>query len=73
MESQFNQTNIAILSPALPPADPSSPNLPLNVISAVVLGLFLGFVAAGIAELANPRVETGRYRHRYMEEPLTQP
>ena len=42
MESQFNQTNISILSPAFPPSKPASPNVPLNMLSAVVLGLFLG-------------------------------
>jgi polysaccharide biosynthesis transport protein len=72
MQSQFNQTNIAVLSPAMPPARPSSPNLPLNVASAVVLGLFLGGVAAAFAELLSPRVETSPTRRRYVREQMTQ-
>ncbi len=72
MQSQFNQTNIAILSPALPPAEPSSPNLPLNLVSAALLGLFLGGLAAAVAELMNPRVqeEPPRTRPRYAREPM---
>lgn len=73
MQSQFNQTNIAILSPALPPAEPSSPNLPLNLASAALLGLFLGGLAAALAELMNPRVdERAPVRRRYAREPMAE-
>ncbi len=72
MESQFNQTNIAVLSPAFPPAEPSSPNVPLNMISAVVLGLFLGLVAAFMAEMSNPRTPSMRLRRQFVEEPITE-
>ncbi|MEX0707135.1 MAG: GNVR domain-containing protein [Woeseia sp.] len=41
LESQFNQTNISILSAALPPDEPSSPNLALNLAGAGLLGLAL--------------------------------
>ena len=72
MDSQFNQTNIAVLSAAFPPAEPSSPNVPLNMISAVVLGLFLGLVAAFMAEMANPRTPSMRLRRQFVEEPITE-
>ncbi|HET7203589.1 MAG TPA: GNVR domain-containing protein [Steroidobacteraceae bacterium] len=72
MESKFNQTNIAILSPAFPPVEPSSPNVPLNMISAVVLGLFLGLVAAFMAEMSNPRTPSMRLRRQFVEEPITE-
>jgi succinoglycan biosynthesis transport protein ExoP len=72
MESQFNQTNIAVLSPAFPPDEPSSPNVPLNMISAVVLGLFLGLVAAFTAEMMNPRTPSMRLRRQFVEEPITE-
>jgi len=70
MESQFNQTNIAILSPATPPSEPSSPNIPLNMISAVVLGLFLGVVGAVLSEMANPKVRRVWTNSRFLGEPL---
>lgn len=60
MESQFNQTNISVLSPAIAPAQPSSPNVPLNMMSATVLGLILGLVVAVTAEMFNPRVRPAR-------------
>lgn len=41
LESQFNQTNISILSAAMPPDDPSSPNMALNLAGASFLGLAL--------------------------------
>ena len=55
MESQFNQTNIAVLSPALTPIQPVSPDVVLNMISATVLGLILGLAVALAAELVSPR------------------
>jgi succinoglycan biosynthesis transport protein ExoP len=55
-QSQFNQTNIAVLSPAVQPQDPASPNILLNMISATVLGIILGIGAALGAEMINPQV-----------------
>jgi polysaccharide biosynthesis transport protein len=55
-QSQFNQTNIAILSPAAAPDDPASPNVLLNMVSAVLLGIILGLSAALGAEMINPKV-----------------
>lgn len=70
MESQFNQTNIAVLSPALPPTKPSSPNVLLNMISAVAVGLFLGLVLAMLAEMANPKARSLQIQRRFIGEPL---
>jgi uncharacterized protein involved in exopolysaccharide biosynthesis len=72
MESQFTQTNIAILSPAFPPAEPATPNVPLNMISSVVLGLFLGLLAAFGAEMLSPRTPSMRLRRQFIEEPVTE-
>jgi uncharacterized protein involved in exopolysaccharide biosynthesis len=72
MESQFNQTNIAILSPATPPSAPSSPNIPLIMISSVVLGLFLGIVGAVVAEMINPKVRRVYSHSRFLGEPLVE-
>jgi succinoglycan biosynthesis transport protein ExoP len=72
MESQFVQTNIAILSPATPPSQPSSPNVPLNMISAIALGLFLGIVGALISEMVNPKVRRVWTPNRYLGEPIVE-
>jgi uncharacterized protein involved in exopolysaccharide biosynthesis len=58
MESQFNQTNISVLSPAIPPQAPSSPNVMLNMLSAIFLGLLLGLGLAVSTEMLNRRIRT---------------
>lgn len=58
LESQFNQTNIAVLSPAVAPGRPFSPNIALNMISAVFLGLFLALAIAVLIELMHRRIRT---------------
>lgn len=58
LESQANQTDIAILTPATPPAKPSGPKILLNAALSVVLG---GLLALGVVqgmELANRRLRT---------------
>ena len=40
----------------MPPQDPASPNVLLNMVSATVLGLILGVGAAMAAEMINPTV-----------------
>lgn len=56
LESQFNQTNIAVLNTATPPSSPSSPNVFLNIVSALFLGGVLGFVLAFAFELLDRRI-----------------
>ena len=58
LESQFNQTNVAILSPAVVPGKPFSPNVALNMLSAVFLGLLLAIAIAVVIELTHRRVRT---------------
>lgn len=58
LQSQFNQTNIAILNPAVPPLKPDSPNVVLNMAAAVFLGLALGIVLAVVLELTKRRVRS---------------
>ena len=56
LESQTNQTNIAVLSPAIPPIDPAFPKLPLNVALSIVLGTMLGVGFALMREMLDRRV-----------------
>jgi chain length determinant protein EpsF len=60
LESQSSQTNIAILSPAVPPVDPSFPRLTLNVILSIVLGLLLGLGVALLMELLSRRIRSAQ-------------
>lgn len=58
MESRSTLTDIAVLNPAVAPLKPSSPNLLLNILMAIVLGLLLATAFAWLAELFDRRVRT---------------
>lgn len=60
MESHADQTAVSVLSAAVVPLTPSSPNLPLNVALSVILGTLLGIGLALIKEMLNPRVRSER-------------
>ncbi len=58
LQSQLNQSNIAVLNSALPPAFPARPNVLRNIMLATVLGAML---AAGLAlsiELFDRRIRS---------------
>lgn len=58
LESQSQQTNISVLSPAVEPVKPSSPKILLNTLLAVFLGTLLGVGAALAMELADRRIRS---------------
>ncbi len=58
IESQTSQTNISLLNPAVPPADPSKPRVLLNVLVSIFLGTLLGVGLALVLELMNRRVRS---------------
>lgn len=56
LESETNQTNIAVLKTATPPVEPSSPRTILIVIQAIFLGIFFGIGTVIVLELRNRRI-----------------
>lgn len=56
LESQSTQSNVSVLSPAVAPIKPSSPNVLLNTALSVVVGLLLGTGIALLLELRDRRV-----------------
>ncbi len=56
LESQFNQTNIAVLNTASIPEKPSSPKEFVNMALGLILGLVLGIGTTIILEVFNRRV-----------------
>ena len=58
LESQATQTNVAVLSPAVEPIDPSFPKWPLNLALALFLGTMLGVGVALLMEMLDQRVRT---------------
>ena len=56
LESQTTQSNVALLTSAEPPLEPSSPKILLNALLAVALGGLLAVGGALLLELMNRRV-----------------
>ncbi|WP_305821848.1 chain length determinant protein EpsF [Massilia brevitalea] len=58
IEAQSEQSDIAVLNPAVPPAEPSGPRILLNTLVAVLLGTVLGVGLALLLELLNRPVRS---------------
>lgn len=56
LESQFNQTNVAVLNPAKVPVQPTSPSLSMNLAAATALGLIFGIGLALLSEALDQKV-----------------
>lgn len=70
IESQSNQTNIAVLNPANPPADPSKPRIWLNIMVSVFLGALLGVGLALVLELSNRKIRSADDLNETLDVPL---
>lgn len=58
LEAQSIQTNIAVLTPAIAPLEPSKPNLLINTVVAVFIGFLLAVGVALFQELGQRRVRS---------------
>lgn len=58
IEGQSNQSDIAVLNPAVPPTEPASPRVLLNVILALFLGTMLGVGFGLVSEMLDRRVRS---------------
>ncbi len=58
LEKQTQQTNVVVLTPAIPATRPSSPKVMRNMALSVVMGMTLGFGLAYLLEFFNPRVRS---------------
>lgn len=58
LESRASQTNVALLNEAVPPNDPSSPRLALNMILAIIVGGLLGVGIAFLREMVEHPVRS---------------
>lgn len=58
LESQIDQSNIAVLNPAIPPLKPAGPKIRLNLLFSLFLGGLLGTGFALLAEMFDRRVRT---------------
>jgi uncharacterized protein involved in exopolysaccharide biosynthesis len=58
LESRLDQTDVAVLNPAIPPLLPTFPKIPLNIVLSVIVGLMFGAGAALLLEMMNRRVRS---------------
>jgi chain length determinant protein EpsF len=58
LQSQSNQTNITVLTPAIEPTTRASPSMSKNLLVAVFLGTLLGVAGAFVAEMLDQRVRS---------------
>ncbi len=58
LEAQATQTDVAILNQAIPPLDPSSPKLILNLVLSVFLGSLLAVGVAFLVEMIDRRLRS---------------
>lgn len=70
LEGQSNQSDIAVLTPAVPPAEAASPKVVLNMAFSVVVGFMLAVGFAILAELLDRRVRSGIDLEKILEVPV---
>lgn len=58
VESGANRTNVSVLDPAIVPARPARPNIPLNMALSVVMGAMLGLAVVFFMEQFDRRVRS---------------
>lgn len=70
LQGHSNQSDMSVVSEALPPSKPSSPNIPLNLILSVLMGSILGLSVAGAMELRDPRVRSSQSLSQLLSLPI---
>lgn len=58
LEGSSDQSDVAVLNPAVPPTEPSSPRILLNTVLSVFLGGMLGLGLGMLAEMLDRRVRS---------------
>ncbi|MDZ4141381.1 MAG: chain length determinant protein EpsF [Methylotenera sp.] len=58
IEGNANQTDVAVLNPAIPPQSPAGPKILLNVFLSIILGTMIAFLFALLAEMLDRRVRS---------------
>lgn len=58
LQSQSPQTNVAVLTPAFEPDEPSKPKVLINIIVSIFLGAMIGVGVAMLMELSDRRIRS---------------
>jgi succinoglycan biosynthesis transport protein ExoP len=67
LQGRLDQSNIAVLNPAIPPLKAARPKWWLNLLVGFVLGMTLGLASVLVAELRNRRVRSREDLTRYAD------
>lgn len=70
IEGNANQTDVAVLNPAIPPRSPARPKVLLNVLLSIFIGTMLGFLFALLAEMLDRRVRSRDDISELLEVPV---
>ena len=70
MAGQSNQSEVAILNPAVVPTDPSKPKVFLNLLISIFLGTMLAVGIALVAEMMDRRVRSPEDILNWVDIPL---
>jgi chain length determinant protein EpsF len=70
LEGNVNQTEVAVLNPAIAPQDHSSPKIMLNILLSIFLGTMLGVGFGLIAEMMDRRVRSREDISELLEIPV---
>ncbi len=58
IEGQSNQTNVSVIKQAMPPSEPSSPRIMINMVLAVLAGGMLSVIVGLLLEIRDRRLRT---------------
>jgi succinoglycan biosynthesis transport protein ExoP len=70
LEGQSNQTDIAVLSQAMPPSKEVGPKIILNVLLSIFVGLILGVGAGLVSEMFDRRIRSERDLEDMQDTPV---
>lgn len=70
IEGNANQTDVAVLNPAIPPESPARPKILLNVLLSIIAGTILGCLFALLAEMLDRRVRSRDDISELLEVPV---
>jgi chain length determinant protein EpsF len=70
LESQTQQTNIVLLTPASEPIEPSSPRVALNLLVSIFAGIVLGIFAAFLREWVDERIRSDNQLRDLIDAPF---
>ncbi|MBI3228962.1 MAG: chain length determinant protein EpsF [Burkholderiales bacterium] len=70
LEGQSNQSDSSVLTPAVPPLEPSSPKIALNIALSVFIGGMLGLGFGLLAEMIDRRVRSANDLVAALEVPV---